>query len=67
MADVAVEAKQTDWGLTVPMHPKYRPIVEAAAAQELDKMAGYVRKLVLKDLQQRGLVDDRFEPIETAS
>jgi hypothetical protein len=44
--------------------------VQVAAAQDLDKMAGYVRKLVLKDLQNRGLLDDTFEPTvsqETAS
>jgi len=54
-----------EWGLTVPLDPKYREPVQAAAAQELDKMAGYVRKLVLKDLQQRGLLDERFEPVNT--
>jgi hypothetical protein len=54
-----------EWGLTVPLDPKYREPVQEAAAQELDKMAGYVRKLVLKDLQQRGLLDERFEPVVT--
>lgn len=55
-----------EWGLTIPLDPKYREPVQAAAAQELDKMAGYGRKLLLKDLQSRGLLDENFEPVKPA-
>jgi hypothetical protein len=54
-----------EWGLTIPLDPKYREPVQAAAAQDLEKMAGYSRKLILKDLQSRGLLDANWEPIKT--
>lgn len=57
-------AETKDWMLSIPLDAKYRAAVQAAAAQELDKMAGYGRRLVLHDLRRRGLLDDRFEPIE---
>jgi hypothetical protein len=53
-----------EWGLTVPLDPKYKVIIQRAAAQDLDKMAGYARKTLLRDLQRRGLLNEQFEPIE---
>ena len=54
-----------EWGLTIPLDPKYKGPVQAAAQQELEKMAGYGRKLLLKDLRQRGLLDENWEPVKT--
>jgi hypothetical protein len=57
------EEPTAEWGLTIPLDRKYQPAVLAAAAQELTKMAGYGRKLLLTDLQTRGFLDENFEPV----
>jgi len=60
---MATAAETQEWALTIPLGKKYQPAVLAAAAQELQKMAGYGRQLVLRDLQRRGLLDENFEPV----
>jgi hypothetical protein len=56
-------AETKEFSVTVPLDPKFRGPVETAAKLEVTKMAGYVRKLILADLQSRGLLDSDFEPV----
>jgi hypothetical protein len=56
-------AASDEWGLTIPLDPKYQPVIQAAAKLELTKMAGYGRRVLLMDLQNRGLLDENFEPV----
>jgi hypothetical protein len=49
--------------LGVPLEPKYDQPLKLAARREGRSVSGHVRFLILKDLQEREMVDEDFVPI----
>jgi hypothetical protein len=50
--------------VTVPLEEKYREVVRAAVINTgAGSVANYGRSLVLKDLQERGLINGQHQPI----
>jgi len=59
-------AQTKDVWLTVPIEPRHDPLVRAAAARESRSVSGWIRHLILQDLQRKELVDAEFNPVEPA-
>jgi len=55
------------WSVLIAVEEKYRAPVLAAAAAEDRSMSDYWRTVVKRDLQNRGLLDQFFEPIPEAT
>jgi hypothetical protein len=57
-------AETLNYTIQVPINDEYMMYVRAAAQRENRSLAGFVRHLILLDLQHRGMVDDNFAIIE---
>jgi len=59
----ATQEPEGSMTLTIPIPRKYDGAIKRAAQGEVRSQAGYIRLLILRDLQERGLVDDNMEPV----
>jgi hypothetical protein len=50
--------------LTIPIETRHDPLTKVAATRDGRTVSGWVRNLILRELQAEGLVDADFVPVE---
>jgi hypothetical protein len=57
-------AQRKDVMLTIPIEARHDPLTKIAAQRDGRPVAGWIRHLILSELQRQGLVDESFNPVE---
>lgn len=53
--------------LTIPIEPRHDPLTKLAARREGRSVSGWIRFLILKELERVGLVDSDYNPATEAT
>jgi hypothetical protein len=49
--------------LTVPIQPGYEPAIDTCARLENRSVADYIRNCLLRDMRDKGVLDEQFLPV----
>jgi hypothetical protein len=61
------EPQTKDVMLTIPIEPRHDPLTKLAARREGRSVSGWIRFLILKELERVGLVDSDYNPATEAT
>jgi hypothetical protein len=64
MATTETSKQKKDVMLTIPIEQRHDPLTKIAARRSGTSVAAWIRLLMLKDLQEKGLVDQDFNEIQ---
>jgi hypothetical protein len=58
------QRRTKDLVLTIPVEEDLGPVLKVAAQRDGRSVAGYIRWVVVQDLQSKGLIDEEGLPVE---